>query len=61
MNIPIAKPLDERYKLAIVEINDSLKDIVKCIRAKALLEKGFISTEEYRDMVLGKEIKKYEK
>lgn len=57
MNVPIAKPLDDRYKVAIIEINESLKDIVKCIRARALYEKGFISSDDYKEMVLGKDNK----
>ena len=53
--IPIAKPLDERYKLAVIDLSKDVHSIVEIMKAKAAYEKGLISSDEFRDVVLNKE------
>ena len=53
--IPIAKPLDERYKLAMIDLSKDVHNLVDIMKAKAAYEKGFISSEEFREIVLNKE------
>jgi len=59
MNVPIAKPLDDRYKLAIIDLEKDVRDLVNIMKAKAAYEKGLISNDEFRDVVLNKNEGKY--
>ena len=53
--IPIAKPLDERYKLAIIDLSKDVHNLVDIMKAVAAYEKGVISNEELREIILNKE------
>ena len=55
LGIPIAKPLDDRYKLAIIDLEKDMREYLDILRAKAAYEKGLISSDTFRDIVLKKE------
>lgn len=52
--IPIARSLDDKYKLAIIDLEKDMKEYLEILRAKAAYEKGLISHDEFRDVVLKK-------